>query len=310
MHDVSHRDPQAIRRVGLQQAGWTRLLPGREPGGTPAPGSKDGGHVPPRASREGRDLRRRLIYHADLLGELVGREIKIRYKRSILGIAWTLLNPLSQVLVFAFVFRYVLPLGIPDYPSFLFTGILAWGWFQTSLLSGSTAIVDNGALIRQPGFPIAILPVVTTATHLVHFLLALLVLLPFLALTGHRLSMTLALLPALVGLQFLLSLSLAYLVAPLHVSFRDTQYTLGVLLLLGFYLTPVFYDSASIPAQYWVLYRLNPLVHLIGAYRDIILRGRWPDPSPLVLLASMASGLLLLGYRTFVRASYHFVEDL
>ena len=106
---------------------------------------------------------RRLIYVRDLLRELVLRDLKLRYKRSALGIGWSLLNPLAQVLVFTFLFRVVVPLGIPDYHLFVFTGVLAWSWFQQSVVAATGAITDNRELIRQPGFPAAVLPAVTVA---------------------------------------------------------------------------------------------------------------------------------------------------
>jgi lipopolysaccharide transport system permease protein len=269
------------------------IVEGVRPDGVPAPAPRG-----------------RLVYLYDLLSVLVAREMKVRYNRSVLGFAWTLLNPLAQLLVFSFVFQDVIPVGIPGYGWFLITGILAWGWFQASLHSASTSIVDNGALIRQPGFPAAILPVVTVATQSIHFLLAQVVLLPFLVLTGHLIAPALALLLPLIGLQFLLSLSLAYMVAPWQVTFRDTQYTLGVLLMLGFYLTPVLYEPAAVPTRYQPIYRLNPLVHLIGAYRAILLRGEWPDLLPLIWIAACSAGLLAYGVRAFIRASHHFIEEL
>src|SRR2546421_12993835 len=99
---------------------------------------------------------RRLLYALDLLRELVGRDMKLRYKRSVLGIAWTLVNPLTQLLVFLFVFNLLIPLNIPHYSSFLFAGILVWNWFQGSLNQSNVAIVDNRELLRRPGFSAAI----------------------------------------------------------------------------------------------------------------------------------------------------------
>jgi homopolymeric O-antigen transport system permease protein len=99
-----------------------------------------------------------LTYRVDLVRELVARDLKLRYKRSVLGIAWSLLNPLLQLMVFSFVFRYLIPLHIPDYTLFRFSGILMWTWFQASLYSATGAIVDNPMLIRQPDFPIGTSP--------------------------------------------------------------------------------------------------------------------------------------------------------
>ncbi len=252
----------------------------------------------------------RLIYVRDLLRELVMRDMKLRYKRSVLGIGWSILNPLAQLLVFGFVFRFVLPINIPNYSSFVFCGVLAWNWFQSSLLLSTGAIVDNRDLIKRPGFPAAILPTVRVTSDLVHFLLALPVLLVFLVLDGVRLStMTLAL-PIVVALQYVLILALAYFVSTIHVVFRDTQYLLGVLLQLLFFLTPVFYDVHSIPPRYQFIYLFNPMMHVIDGYRSILIRGEFPDRVWLLVLSAAAGVLLTLGYRTFRRASYHFVEEL
>ena len=114
----------------------------------------------------------------------------------------------------------------------------------------------------------------------------------------------------MIALQFILTLSLAYLVATFHVIFRDTQYLLSVLLQLFFFLTPIFYDASAIPVRYQSLYHLNPMVHLIEAYRAILIRGELPDCLSLLVLGVFATGLFFLGYMILKRASYHFVEEL
>lgn len=253
---------------------------------------------------------RRLVYLRDLLRELVARDMRLRYKRSILGVAWSLLNPLAQLLVFNFLFRWLLPLDIPNYPSFVFAGVLAWNWFQAALFLMTGAITDNRDLIKRPGFPAAVLPVVTVTTNFIHFLLALPVLLLFIVFGGGRLTGAVLLLPFVMMLQFLLILSLGYLVATFHVTFRDTQHLLGVSLMLLFYLTPVFYDVSILPARYQTFYNLNPMVHLITAYRTILIQGGLPDLRALLILGVLAGGLLWLSHTVFKRASYRFVEEL
>ncbi len=259
----------------------------------------------------GGSLPRRLIYTRDLLYELVSRDMKLRYKRSVLGFAWSLLNPLSQLLVLQFIFGFVLPVNIPNYFSFLFTGLLPWSWFQSSLFAATSTIVDNRELIKQPGFPVALLPTVTVTSHLVHFLLALPILLLFLIiLEGSRLTSAILALPLVIALQFILTLGLAYLVATFHVTFRDTQYLLSVLLQLFFFLTPIFYDASTVPARYQSLYRLNPMVHLVDAYRAILIRGEMPDPFYLLVLGVFVAGFLFFSFMILKWASYHFVEEL
>src|SRR5215468_1809870 len=96
----------------------------------------------------------------DLLRELVVRDMKLRYKRSVLGLGWSLLNPLAQLLVYKFIFEQVLPVNVPNFTSYLFSGVLVWNWFHMSLVLATSSIVDNRDLIKRPGFPIAILPAV------------------------------------------------------------------------------------------------------------------------------------------------------
>ena len=114
----------------------------------------------------------------------------------------------------------------------------------------------------------------------------------------------------IIAVQFLFILSVAYFVAALQVTFRDVKHLLQITIMLGFYLTPVFYELHQAPAKYAVLYQLNPMVHVIGAYRAVLLHGTIPAPGPLVKVAAASAVLLFLGYRLFARASSHFVDEL
>lgn len=254
---------------------------------------------------------RSVYYVRDLLLVLVNREMKLRYKRSMLGILWTLLNPLLQLLILSFVFRSVMNVEIPRYTSFLFTGLLAWIWFQGSLNQATGTIVTNRELLKHPGFPVPILPIVTVTSHLIHFLLALPVLWLFLMLDGGHVTSAVLALPLVMALQFVWTLSLAYLMAACHVTFRDTQHLLTVLLQLLFYMTPIFYHASDVPERYQSLYRLNPMVHLLEAYRAILLAGVLPGNLwTLLVLTLLASGLLIWGYRHFTHMSYRFIEEV
>lgn len=254
--------------------------------------------------------KRRLLYLYDLLYELVARDLKLMYKRSALGIAWTLINPLLQLAVFSFVFRSVLPVNITNFTSFAFSGLLIWTWFQTALVQATGLITSNRPLIRQPGFPVVILPIVTVMTGLIHFLLALPILLVFIAIDGVALKPVLAIMPILLVLQFLLTVGLAYPLAALNVTFRDTQHTLGVLLQMLFYLTPIFYDISSVPAMFQWCYYLNPMVSLVEAYRDVLLKGILPNWQALITLSALVVVLLPLGHGVFKQQSSSFVEEL
>ncbi len=252
----------------------------------------------------------RLIYLYDLLRALVLRDLKLRYRRSILGVLWTLLNPLAQLVVLNLVFHLILPLNIPNYTLFLFTGLLAWNWFQASLYVGAGSIVDNRELIHRPGFPTAVLPIVTVLSNFIHFLLALPILILFMLLAKIQISSAFLVLPVVFAVQFIFSLGLIYFLAAFQVTFRDTQYLLGILLFLGFYLTPVFYDSSAIPARMQLLYRLNPMVTLIDSYRAIFIHAMSPEWLPLLLIGLIVIVFLRFTFSIFQSASYRFVEEL
>lgn len=261
--------------------------------------------------RHGRaPIRRRVVYLGNLLRELVGRDLKVRYKRSVFGLGWSLLNPLLQLLVLSVVFKWILPLNIDHYVAFLFSGILVWNWFSSALSAGTSVVVSNGDLVRYPGFPILLLPVVSVASHWLHFVFALPVLAAFLLTAGIVPGWALLALPGVMLVQFVFTLSLVYLLASMYVFFRDIQHLVGVALLLGFYVSPVFYDLGSVPARYQVVYRLNPLALLIDAYRDVLLRGQLPRLLPLFALLGVSALLFGLGAASFYRASYHFAEEL
>ena len=260
--------------------------------------------------RPGWFSRNRWIHVRDLLRELIARDLKLRYRRSILGVAWTLLNPLAELLVLLFIFGSVLPLNIPNYAAFLFTGLLVYGWFQSSLNFATTAIVGNRDLIKRPGVPSAILPIVTVASHLVHFLLALPVLFFLLVFSGVGITSAVAALPILIAIEFVLILSLAYPVAAIHVWFRDLQYLLRIGLQLLFYLTPVFYESSAIPERFQALYRLNPMVTVVEGYRAVLIHGRLPAPGSLLSVAIASITLLVFGLLMFRHTSHRFADEL
>jgi lipopolysaccharide transport system permease protein len=253
---------------------------------------------------------RRLIYLRDLVRELVARDMKVRYKGSALGIVWSLANPLMQLVVFHFIFRLVLQLNIPRYSSFAFSGMLAWSWFQASLLDASGSMLSNRELVKRPGFPVAILPVVAVTTHLIYFLLTLPILMLFLIIGGSGVKPMILVLPLIMAVQFVLTLGLGYLAAIANVLFRDAHYLLGVSLQLLFFMTPVFYDASAVPQRYQTLYHLNPMVHLVGAYRGVLIEGRFPVGFAMLALAGLAAGLLYVGLRTFMRVSYRYAEEV
>jgi len=249
-------------------------------------------------------------HRRDLLRELIARDMSLRYRGSALGMAWTLLNPMAELLVLMFIFGEVLPLNIPNYGGFLFIGLLSYSWFSSGLMFATSAIVNNRELIRRPGMPFRVLPIVSVASTLLHFVLSLPVLFALLVYNRTPFSGAVLLLPLLIAIQFLVILSLSYPLAMISVWFRDTQYFLRVALQLLFYMTPVFYEASTIPARYQRWYELNPMVHVLEAYRDVLLRGVLPAFTPLLALVVVSGALLLAGLTMFWYTSHLFVDEL
>jgi lipopolysaccharide transport system permease protein len=261
------------------------------------------------AFKSSRTKKMQIVYVYDLLLELVRRDMKLRYKRSVLGLLWSLANPIAQMIVLSFIFQVVFRVEVENYPLFLFIGILVWNWFQAALFSATGSIVYNYQLISRPGFPVGVLPIVTVISHLIHFVLALPIILIFVMVTGIPLTIALIALPVVMLVQFVLTLSLAYLLSAIYVTFRDTQYLLEIVLLFGFYLSPIFYSPTLIPEQYVAYYRLNPMAHILMAYRNIFIDGVFPPSIPLAIVACFSLIMLFLGYGIFRSASYKFVEE-
>ena len=249
-------------------------------------------------------------HRVDLVLTLVWRDLVLRYRRSVLGIAWSQLAPLATLGVLALLFTRAIPLHIPHYALFVVTGLLAWTWFAGAIVAATESVVQSRDLVRQPGFPVALLPVVAISTHLIHLILVIPVLLLIIWLVIGHVALSVTALPLLIVVQFLITLGPAYLLASMNVRFRDVGHMVGVLLLPLFYATPVFYDSARIPRNLAGLYGLNPFAHLVNGYRDALLVGRWPESLPMLAIA-LAGGLTtFVGYKVYRFRAIEFAEQL
>lgn len=219
----------------------------------------------------------------DLLRTLVRRDLEARYKGSVLGNLWPLLNQLSQLLIFTYVFSIVLRVklslkGLPDnnitFGLWLFAGLLPWMAFTGGLLQATGAVVGQPNLVKKVVFPLALLPLVPILSTFIESAFGLMALIVLVAVSSQTLHSTLALLPLVWLPQLLMTVGLGYLTAGLTVFLRDIPQTLGVTLSLWFYLTPIVYPASLIPKQWqgWVFW-LNPLAAIAEVYRDLVLVG-------------------------------------
>jgi lipopolysaccharide transport system permease protein len=262
------------------------------------------------------------LYQArELIYNLVQRELKARYKNSVLGFVWSLLNPLGMMVVFTIVFSVLMPNNsVPNYPIFLLCGLLPWNFFSASIMTGTNSIVANGNLVKKVYFPREVLPIATVLANLVNFLLALVVLFAAMLLVRISLSPWLVLLPVVILIQTCFTLGIVFLLSTFQVFYRDTLIVLDVVLLAWFFLTPVFYPTSLLPTSLTVLgitldvqrvmYILNPMASLINMYRDILYWGYRTDPDFFWRTSLTALSVLGIGYWVFVKYSGRFGEEV
>lgn len=254
-------------------------------------------------------LASRLPAGTELLAHLVGREFRLRHRRSILGWLWALLLPLARLLVLAFVFTRVIPLDIENYTAHLYIGLLAWIWFSTGVMSATTSVIDRSDLLLRPGLARGVVPMISVTGDTVDYLLALPMLLLYVAVTIGINWWVLAL-PLLFLAQYLLILGIGYLLAPLNVLFRDVGKVVEVVLLLGFYATPVFYDPSAIPESYRGLLDYNPMAHVLRAQRTVLIDGRWPGTTTVFGLLAIGAAVAAIGYVAYARPARNFLDEL
>jgi ABC-type polysaccharide/polyol phosphate export permease len=250
---------------------------------------------------------RTLFRYRQLIAALTSRDLKARYRGSILGFFWSLANPLLLLAVYTLVFtKFFSRQAIEAYPLFLFCGILPWTFFSAALLEATTSISSNAGLIKKVMFPAEALPLVVVLSHLVHFALATPILLA--ALVGYTLAgkvtiqLSILLLPLLMFLQTVFVAGLAMTVSSAAVLFRDLRDIIANLLQLGFFITPIIYSIGIIewrPAQ--ALLRLNPMTPFVIAYQDVIYHGRLPALSDSFLMIAYALASIALGFTVFER---------
>ena len=255
---------------------------------------------------------RTLIRYRALIRSLVERELKARYRGSVLGFFWSFVNPLLLLLTYGFVFTYMLP-GVrahseEPYFIFLFCGILPWTFFNASLLESSGVLISGGNLIKKVLFPAEVLPVVTVLANLVHFLLGLPVLFAFLAWSGH-LSPWALLLPLPLLVQFVFTLGLALFVSALTVHFRDIQNLLSHVLHLWFFATPILYAYPRGGTLRAAL-RLNPMAHVAAVYHELLFYGRFEHVRGLCVAAFAALVAFALGAFLFERLRDTLAEEV
>lgn len=247
--------------------------------------------------------------YRDLLRTLAERDIRLRYRQTVLGVVWVVLQPLASSLIFAAIFGTLAKLpsnGIPYLP-FVFAGLLPWNLFSSGVQRAGNSLVANSGLVTKIYFPRAIIPLASITGSLLDFVVAGMVMAALLLLYGLGVGWSILALPALLVLTLVLAVGTSLFVSGLSVYFRDFSYALPFFLQFWMYASPVVYAASLVPEKYQLLYAINPMVGVIDGFRWALLGGPVPV-APLIESLAVASVILLIGATVFRRIERSFAD--
>jgi lipopolysaccharide transport system permease protein len=266
-----------------------------------------------------------VLHFQDLIRNLVVRDLKVRYKNSVLGVLWSWLNPLFMMVVYTIVFTVMQPSGSSgvaarQFPAFILCALLPWNFFSSVVTQSVNVIIENANLVKKVYFPREILPLSVVLSNLVNFGISLTVLFPMLLFCRVWITPWVLLLPAIVFLQLCFVTGVALLISTLNVFYRDTKVIMEVAVMAWFFVTPVFYPIDVLPRNWafqgltidihrWTRI-LNPMASLISAYRDVLFYGRRVGLDFLARTAVTSVAVLIVGYVIFYRYSKVFGEEV
>ncbi|MBN2005298.1 MAG: ABC transporter permease [Anaerolineae bacterium] len=259
--------------------------------------------------------------YRELVLNLVVRDLKVRYKNSVLGVVWSWLNPLLMMLVFSLVFGFLWKReDIPNYSIFFLSALLPWNFFTGSVMGGIPSVVGNAHLVKKVYFPREVLPIAVVLSNMVNFLVALPVFFLLALILGQRITPWVLLLPIPILIQVIFSVGIVLILSTLEVFYRDTHMLMDPVIQAWFFVTPILYTVSSLPAQakllgitfnprLW-LFRLNPMASIVNTYQDILYHGTLTQFDFLMRTAVTALAILIFGYWFFRRYSKKFGETV
>lgn len=256
-------------------------------------------------------LLKEIYDYRDMIISLVRRDLKGRYKGSVLGFLWTFINPLLQLLVYTFVFSVVMRSGIKDYYLFLFVALVPWIFFGTCITGGATCIWAQQDMVKKIYFPREVLPISFVTSQFVNMLLSFIIIFVVLVVSGKGIDILLLpyLIPVMI-LEYMLALGVAFVFSSITVYLRDMEYILGILSMALQFLTPVMYSVEMVPERIRPIFNLNPMAPIINAYRDVLYYQKNPEMQTMFQGAVLSVILLMVGFLVFGRLKRRFAENL
>ncbi len=253
-----------------------------------------------------------LYNYRELLKTNVKKEIRGKYKASVLGVLWSFINPLLQIVVYAIVFPYLMRGTVDNYLAYLVTGIIPWTFFLTSVSQGVTTVKSNGGIIKKVYFPREILPLSVVMSGLVNFFISCIIIIAFLLATGVGVSWHIIFVPFIAIVQALLSLGLTLALSAINVYIQDMEYIVAFVLNMLFYGTPIIYELSQFTSAgiLYTMVSLNPMTQIIDCYRAVFLYHTMPNMLHLFLVFILSVIVVILGYAIFKKLERGFAEEL
>ncbi len=251
-----------------------------------------------------------LYKYRELLKTSVKKEVRSKYKNSFLGVLWSFLNPLLQIVVYAIIFSLILKNKQEHYAIFLCCGLIPWTFFSIAVNKSAFTMIENGNIIKKVYFPREIIPISVVTAETINFLISTLIILGFVIFGGMGLSKYIFYYPIILIAQYLVILSISFIVSSICVYFRDLQHFIGIILQLLFYAAPIVYSQDAIPSEYQWILRFNPMTYIINSYRQIFYYQSSIDLKAIAILVFVASLACVGGYMIFNKLQRGFAEQL
>jgi ABC-2 type transport system permease protein len=252
-----------------------------------------------------------LYAYRQMIFSLVKKDLRGRYKGSVLGFLWTFINPLLQLVVYTVVFSFILRTNIERYYLYLFVALIPWIFFSSSITVGAASVVAQKDLVKKIYFPRMVIPISYVTSCFVNMLLCFIVVFAVIVITGVGVNfIALLTLPVIMAVEYLLALGMALLTSAVTVYFRDLEHILGIISMAWMYMTPIMYDKSIVPERLLPVFNLNPMTHVIESYRAVLYSKQVPDLSSLLSAAGLGVLFLLIGALVFNKLQRHFAEEL
>ena len=254
----------------------------------------------------------RLYNYRELLKTNVQKEIRGRYKNSILGVMWSFLNPLLQLVVYSIIFGNLLaPPDDTTYHIYICVALIPWTFFTTVISQAAFTIIANGNILKKVFFPREILPISVVTSGAVNFFISTIIILILVALSGIGFTKLILFYPLIFFIQYLLLIGISFIVSSITVYVRDLEHIIGIILMVGFYATPIVYKIEDLKSPFLqTCMQFNPMTHLIDAYRAIFYYQTMPDLKMLGIMLAISIVLTIVGYIVFKKLQKGFAEEL